>query len=75
MYITRFQCQICGKLTAGRLPRAGSDIWDEVFHKYRRVETWHVNDGTMRYPRRHKGVDGKPCPGNMLEAEWTDIEI
>lgn len=27
---------------------------------------------TFRYPRRHK-VNGKPCPGNILEAEWIDM--
>jgi len=30
-------------------------------------------DGTVRFPRKHK-VDGKPCPGNMVEAEWVDVE-
>jgi hypothetical protein len=33
----------------------------------------HVGDGTVRYPRRHK-VDGKPCPGNIMEAVWVDIK-
>lgn len=35
---------------------------------------WMKGDGTWRYPRRHK-VKGKPCTGNLLEAEWIDIEV
>lgn len=50
----QFRCVVCGKLTAGRLPRTGR----------------HTGDGTYHYPRRHKGKDGKPCPGNIKEAEW-----
>jgi hypothetical protein len=30
-------------------------------------------DRTFRYPRRHKGPDGKPCPGNIEEAKWINI--
>lgn len=52
---TRFRCVVCGKLTAGRIPRAGR----------------HAGDTTARFPRRHKGPDGKPCGGNILEAEWV----
>lgn len=54
----RFRCVVCGKETAGRLPR----------NPDRRHE---IGDGTARFPRRHKGKDGKPCPGNILEAEWV----
>ena len=54
--ITKFKCVVCGKLTSGRLPRAG----------------WLPGDGSFRYPRRHK-VNGKPCPGNIMEAEWIDL--
>ena len=53
---TRFKCAICGKLTAGRLPRSGK----------------YVGDGTFRYPRRHY-INGQPCPGNIIEAEWIDM--
>lgn len=35
---TRFRCVICGKLTAGRMPREGR----------------HIGDGSARFPRRHK---------------------
>lgn len=28
-------------------------------------------DGTFRYPRRHLGPDGEPCPGNIMEGEWV----
>lgn len=31
-------------------------------------------DGTFFYPRRHPGPDGKPCAGNIEEAEWVEIE-
>lgn len=33
----RVKCAVCGKLTAGRLPRKGR----------------HEGDGTLWYPRRH----------------------
>jgi hypothetical protein len=34
----------------------------------------HVGDGSGRYPRRHN-VDGKPCLGNIQEAEWVDVLV
>jgi hypothetical protein len=34
---TRFRCVVCGKLTAGRMPREGRE----------------VGDTTARFPRRH----------------------
>lgn len=55
---TRFQCVVCGKITAGRVPVSFTN------HRER-------GDGTFRYPRRHKGPDGQPCPGNIEEAEWV----
>jgi len=30
----------------------------------------HTPDDTVRYPRRHKGQDGLPCPGNIIEGVW-----
>jgi len=54
---TRFKCAVCGKLTAGRVPRDGR----------------HVGDGTFRFPRRHR-VGGEACPGNIVEAEWVDVD-
>lgn len=30
-------------------------------------------DLTVRFPRRHK-VNGRPCPGNIKEAEWIDMD-
>jgi hypothetical protein len=56
---TRFKCVVCGKLTAGRMPREGR----------------LVGDTSARFPRRHKGPDGKPCPGNIEDAEWVDVEV
>lgn len=35
--ITRFRCRVCGKLTAGRIPREGR----------------YVGDLSARFPRRH----------------------
>lgn len=32
------------------------------------------SDGSERYPRRHKGPDGEPCPGNYEFAEWISVE-
>lgn len=51
------QCTTCGKETAnGRLPREG------------RLK----GDGSERYPRRHKGRDGKVCPGVFVFGAWLD---
>lgn len=30
-------------------------------------------DTSFRYPRRHK-INGVPCKGNIIEAEWIDIK-
>jgi hypothetical protein len=30
-------------------------------------------DGSFYFPRRHKGSDGRPCPGNIEEAEWVTV--
>ena len=57
---TRFRCIVCGKLTAGRLPRASRH---------------NVGDGTLHYPRRHKRADGKVCPGSFRYAEWVDVVV
>lgn len=48
----RFVCRVCGKRTAGRLPRASRH---------------EPGDGSFWYPRRHK-VDGRPCMGSTEEA-------
>lgn len=36
--------------------------------------TGRYSDLSERYPRRHKGSDGKPCPGNIEFAEWVEVE-
>lgn len=51
---TRFKCVVCGKITAGRIPKNG--------------------DLSERYPRRHI-KNGKPCPGNIIQAEWLSNRI
>ncbi len=52
-------CRYCGKHTkGGRLPGKGR----------------YMGDGAARYPRRHKGRDGKDCPGNIVEGEWMEIK-
>ncbi len=56
---TRFRCVICGKITAGRLGRAGR----------------HTGDGSARFPRKHNGADGRPCPGNVFDADWIDVDV
>ena len=33
----------------------------------------HEGDTTARFPRRHK-YNGKACPGNIIEAEWIEVE-
>jgi hypothetical protein len=30
-------------------------------------------DSSARFPRRHNGTNGKPCPGNIEEAKWIDV--
>jgi hypothetical protein len=60
-YATRFKCVVCGKLTAGRLPVNPHN------HRER-------GDGTFWYPRRHKGKDGEPCPGNIEEAQIIEVK-
>lgn len=58
--ITRFKCVVCGKLTAGRIPR---------------LHSRHKGDLTARFPRRHNNPKtGRPCDGNWQEAEWVDID-
>lgn len=36
-------------------------------------KTWYRSDGTAMFPRRHNH-NGKPCPGNIEEAEWIKPE-
>lgn len=54
---TRFRCDECGKLTAGRIGREGG----------------LRGDRSGRYPRRHNGPGGKVCPGVFMEAVWVDV--
>lgn len=62
MLKTVFVCPECGKETSGRLPNIGGDGYGRL------------GDGTFRYPRRHK-VNGKDCPGNIMEAIWKDKKV
>lgn len=32
-------------------------------------------DGTLYYPRRHKGEDGQRCEGIYEEAEWVNAQV
>ncbi len=50
----KVKCQECGRIGGSRLPRDGR----------------FPGDGTFLYPRRHKGANGQPCPGNLREALW-----
>lgn len=51
------QCVVCDKQTAnGRRPMEG------------RVR----GDGSERYPRRHRGDDGRVCPGVFALGRWID---
>jgi hypothetical protein len=54
---TRFRCDECGKLTAGRIGREGG----------------LRGDRSGRYPRRHNGPGGNVCPGVFREAVWVDV--
>jgi len=40
----------------------------------RKPHAWWDGNTDYRYPRRHK-VNGQPCKGNLLEAEWVDVPI
>ena len=55
---TYFRCVVCGKLTAGRLPREGRH---------------HPGDGSVMFPRRHS-THGYPCPGNVRLATWVEVD-
>jgi hypothetical protein len=58
MITTKFKCVVCGKITAGRIPRA----------------TRHdVGDGSVRFPRFHL-INGSPCAGNYKLAEWVSAK-
>ncbi len=37
-------------------------------------QTGKHSDRSERFPRRHNGPDGEPCPGNIEFAEWIDVE-
>lgn len=52
----KVKCVVCGKITAGRLPRASRH---------------DVGDGTFLFPRRHK-VSGVDCPDNIEEGEVVE---
>lgn len=52
---TRFVCVVCGKDTAGRMPREGGA----------------GGDTSERRPRYHKLADGRVCDGNYYLAEWV----
>lgn len=59
---TRFQCVVCGKITAGRWPRNPSN------HRER-------GDGSVRFPRWHYvGQPPRPCDGNFSEARWVVVD-
>lgn len=55
----RWRCRHCQKLTSGRLPRSSG----------------HVGDGSVIFPRRHPGVNGEPCPGNIEEADSVVVPV
>lgn len=57
--VTRFKCVVCGKLSAGRMPR---------------INSRNEGDTTARWPRWH-AVNGKVCDGNFKEAEWVDVPV
>ena len=57
-YGARFRCVVCGKLTAGRRPRA---VWREE------------PDGTLIYARKHRTANGEVCEGSYKEAEWVPL--
>lgn len=59
--VTRFKCVDCGRLTAGRIPtrREGGSLGP--------------GDLSFRFPRLHKLIGGRVCPGVYREAEWVDV--
>jgi len=54
------KCPICGKVTGGRLPRAGG----------------HKGNGTWWFPTRHKQnkTDKKYCEGIFMEGEIVNCK-
>lgn len=57
--VTRFKCVVCGKITAGRLPRE---------HRH------CPGDTSFYFPRRHS-INGEQCDGSLKEAEWVEVEV
>jgi len=66
--VIRFRCVVCGKLTAGRLPRLpwnkGEIVRGEMSYRY---------NTDVRFPRKHKDASGKTCPGSFRDAEWVEV--
>lgn len=54
----RFRCVVCGKLTAGCLPRING----------------RGGPNSVRFPRKHRDKTGALCEGNDLFAEWVVVE-
>lgn len=44
----------------------------KICGKLTRGRTPKGGDGSFKFPSFHN-VDGKPCHGSTLEAEWVDI--
>lgn len=68
--VTRFKCVVCGKVTAGRLPRLA---WNKGTLDHDRRLTFRY-DTDFRYPRKHKDASGQTCKGSFMEAEWVEVE-
>jgi hypothetical protein len=59
----KVKCTVCGKVTAGRLPRSGH----------------YVGDGTVWYPRRHKvngrDCEGNIEEGELVDELHSQPEL
>jgi hypothetical protein len=64
--MTRFQCSVCGKVTAGRCVRIpwnkGMVVDGVISYRY---------NTDFRYPRKHH-IDGAVCVGSFMEAEQVE---
>jgi arsenate reductase (thioredoxin) len=53
------RCLVCGKVTAARMPRDANGV---------------NMISAERYPRRHRGPNGRPCPGNDWPAALAGLD-
>lgn len=70
LYITRFRCAVCGKLTAGRKTGRGTDGTARYARKHDAIRDTTYDETGFKDQR-----EGEPCIGSVVEAEWVEERI